>query len=184
WICQLQARFFAGAYVQAAAAASNVRSLLSTPGSLEVAEYQVYAALVRAALCDTASAEERTQHQEALAAHHRQLQEWAESCPANFEGCAALVGAEIARIEGRTLDAEQLYEQAIRSARANGFVHNEAVANELAARFYAARGFETISDAYLRNARYCYLRWGADGKVRQLDRSYPQLEDEPPVASA
>jgi hypothetical protein len=48
-----------------------------------------------------------------------------------------------------------LYERAIRSARANGFVHNEAVANEFAARFYAARGFETISQTYLRNARYC-----------------------------
>ena len=54
------------------------------------------------------------------------------------------------------------------------------LANELAARFYAARGFETIAHAYLRNARYCYLRWGADGKVRQLDELYPQLrEDEP-----
>ena len=52
---------------------------------------------------------------------------------------------------------------------ANGFVHNEALANELAARFYAARGFEKIAHAYLRNARDCYLRWGADGKVRQLD---------------
>jgi hypothetical protein len=29
-----------------------------------------------------------------------------------------------------------LYEQAIRSARENSFVHNEAFANELAARFY------------------------------------------------
>ena len=79
------------------------------------------------------------------------------------------MGAEIARIEGRELDAEHLYEQAIRSAHANGFVHNEALANELAARFYAARGFEKIAHAYLRDARYCYLRWGADGKVRQLD---------------
>ena len=67
-----------------------------------------------------------------------------------------------------------LYEQAIRSARANGFVHNEALANELAARFYAARGFEKIAHAYLQDARYCYLRWGADGKVRQLDRLYPR----------
>ena len=66
----------------------------------------------------------------------------------------------------------------------NGFVHDEALANELAARFYAARGFETISHAYLRTARYCYLRWGADGKVRQLDELYPHLGDEPPVASA
>ena len=58
------------------------------------------------------------------------------------------------------------------------FVHNEALANELAARFYAARGLQTIADAYLRNARYGYLRWGADGKVRQLDQLYPHLKPE------
>ena len=73
--------------------------------------------------------------------------------------------------------------QAIRSARENGFVHNEALANELAARFYAARGFETISQAYLRNARYGYLRWGADGKVRQLDQLYPHLRTEEAAAA-
>ena len=109
--------------------------------------------------------------------HHRQLQEWAENCPENFANRAALVAAEIARLEGRELDAERLYEQAIRSARANGFVHNEALANELAARFYAARGFEKIAHAYLRDARYGYLRWGADGKVRQLEQLYPHLRD-------
>ena len=93
---------------------------------------------------------------------------------------AALVAAEIARLEGRELDAEQLFEQAIRSARANGFVHNEALASERAAQFYAARDLELISHAYLRNARQCYLRWGADGKVRQLDELHPYLrEDEP-----
>ena len=69
----------------------------------------------------------------------------------------------------------RLYEQAIRSASENGFVQNEGLAHEVAARFYAARGFETIANAYLRNARYCYLRWGADGKVRQLDRLHPHL---------
>src|SRR5262249_14614228 len=92
------------------------------------------------------------------------------------------VAAEIARIEGRELDAERRYEEAIRSARENGFVHNQALANELAARFYAARGFETIAHAYLRNARYGYLRWGADGKVRQLDRLHPHLRAEAAAA--
>ena len=179
WIRKLQARFFAGAYTSAIGAAANARPLLSTtPGFFEVAEYELYLALARAALCDAAPAAERARHQEALATHHRQLEEWAENCPANFEDRAALVGAEVARIDGRTLDAEQLYEKAIRSARANGFVHNEAVANELAARFYAARGFETTSHAYLREARYCYLRWGAAGKVRQLDQLYPHLRKE------
>ena len=91
-----------------------------------------------------------------------------------------MVGAEIARIDGRAFDAMNLYEQAILSAQANGFVHNEALANELAARFYAARGFEKIAHLYLRNARDCYLRWGADGKVRQLERLYPHLRMEEP----
>ena len=91
------------------------------------------------------------------------------------------MGAEIARIKGRTVDAEHLYEQAIRSAHANGFVHKEALANELAARFYLARGFEKIAYAYLQDARYCYLCWGATGKVRQLDELYPQLREEEPV---
>ena len=74
-----------------------------------------------------------------------------------------------------------LYEQAIRSAQANGFVHNEALAKELAARFYTACGFEQIAHLYLRNARDCYLRWGADGKVRQLDAMYPRLRMEEPA---
>ena len=79
------------------------------------------------------------------------------------------------------IDAMRLYEQAIRSARDNGFVHNEAIAYERASEFYAARGFDQFADLYLRNARYCYLRWGADGKVRQLDELYPQLGKEEPA---
>ena len=38
-----------------------------------------------------------------------------------------------------------------------------------------------IARTYLRNARYCYLRWGADGKVRQLDQLYPHLKAEEPL---
>jgi len=133
----------------------------------ETPEYLFYGALSQAAYCHSAASGERQQHLDAIAAHHKQLQLWAENCPENFENRAALVGAEIARLEGRELDAEHLYDQAIRSARKNGFVHNEAIANELTARFYEARGFTTISDAYLRKARYCYSRWGAAGKVRK-----------------
>src|SRR5262249_28160867 len=118
---------------------------------------------------------ERQQHLESLAAHHRQLAVWARNCPENFENRAALVGAEIARIEDRALDAETLYEDAIRSAHANGFAHNEAVANELAGRFYAMRGFQKIAQTYLREARYLYGCWGAEGKVRHLDELYSGL---------
>ena len=179
WNRKLQARFFAGAYASAIAAAANAERLLWTsPYFFELAEHHLYSALTRAALCDAASAAERTKHLEALAAHHRQLQEWAENCPENFANRAALVAAEFARLEGRELDAERLYEQAIGSARANGFIHNEALAYELAARSYASHGFKQIADLYLRSARYGYLRWGAVGKVQQLDETYPDLRQE------
>jgi PAS domain S-box-containing protein len=180
WVRKLQGRFFAGEYAAAVDASLRARQLLWTaPSTFEMAEYQFYSALSRAASCDSAFPDLHRQHFEALVAHRRQLEVWAENCPENFENRVALVSAEIARIEGRELDAERLYEQAIRSARENGFVHNEALANELAARFYAARGFEKIATAYLRDARFGYLRWGAAGKVRQLDAVYPHLtEDE------
>jgi PAS domain S-box-containing protein len=184
WIRKLQARFFAGDYASALDASLKAQRLLWTsPSHFETAEYHFYGALCQAASCDSASPDRGRQHVEALAAHHRQLEIWAENCPDNFETRAALVGAEIARIDGRELDAERLYEQAIHSARANDFIHNEALANELASRFYAARGFETIAHAYLRNARHCYLRWGALGKVRQLEQLHPHLRDAPVPAS-
>src|SRR6202011_5736607 len=87
----------------------------------------------------------------------------------------ALVAAETARLDGRELDAERLYEEAVRSARTNGFVQNEALAYELAARFYATRGFDEFARVYLRRAREGYLRWGAVGKVRQLEELHPHL---------
>jgi PAS domain S-box-containing protein len=180
WIRKLQARFFAGDYVSATEASSRAQRLLWTsPTHFEKAEYVFYSALSHAASSDAAATEQGQQHIDELAAHHRQLQLWAANCPENFENRAALVGAEIARLEGRELDAERLYELAVHSARGNGFIHNEALANELAARFYAARGFEKIARVYLQDARHGYLRWGADGKVRQLETLHPHFRDAP-----
>jgi PAS domain S-box-containing protein len=185
WIRKLQARFFSADYASAIEASLHAEPLLWTSHSFfEVAEYHFYGALARAAAFDSATGGSRQAHFEALVDHRRQLAIWAKNCPENFENRAALVGAEIARIEGRFLDAEQLYEQAIRSAHMNDFVHNEAVANEVAARFYAGRGFDKTARAYLRDARHCYLNWGADGKVRQLDQFYPYIKDEQVAAGS
>jgi PAS domain S-box-containing protein len=78
----------------------------------------------------------------------------------------------------------RLYEQAIRSARKHHFVQNEAIAYERASAFYRTRGFETIADTYMRKARDCFARWGADGKVRQIDARAPQLREEPASSAA
>ncbi|MBV9290020.1 MAG: serine/threonine-protein kinase PknK, partial [Hyphomicrobiales bacterium] len=179
WIRKLQARVLAGDLAAAIAAVAKIEPLLwMTPAIFERADYHAYAALAAIAQCETRSAANTKAYRDAAAAHYSQLQAWAEHCPENFATRAALVGAEIARLEGRELDAERLYEQAISSARSNNLVHYEAHANELAARFYEARGFPAIAQLYLRGARYDYARWGADGKVRQLDEAHPRLSEE------
>ena len=182
WVRKMQARYLAGDYSAAIEASLKAEQVVSATCSyVEEAEYHFYSALCRAASCGPATADENGQHLAALAAHHGQLQVWAENCPENFQNRAALVGAEMARIEGRDLDAMRLYEKAINSSRTNGFVHNEGLAYERASGFYRARGFDQFADTYLRNARDCYASWGADGKVRQLDRLYPALKPDRPL---
>ena len=178
WTRRLQACVFTEDYVSAVEAAVKARGMLFDPSFVEQAEYHFYAALAQAGSVDTIEARRSDQQmaqREGLTTHHQQLQIWAARCPENFENYAALAGAELARLEGRDLDAMRLYEQAIRSARTNGFVHNEALACEIAARFCAARGLEDIAKMYLVKARDGYVRWGADGKARQLEARYPQL---------
>jgi len=176
WSLKVQARFLAGDFDSAIHASVKAHQLLwSAPSLLEPSAFRFYSALSYTAAWDSSFPDQKQQYFDAALDHHRQLEIWSENCPENFENRSALVGAEIARIEGRFLDAEELYEKAIHSAHTNGFAHNEAVANEVAARFYAARGFEKIAHAYLRDARYWYQQWGADGKVRQIDNFYPPL---------
>ncbi|KER68438.1 hypothetical protein HR51_28630 [Burkholderia cepacia] len=185
WIRKMQARFFCGDHQGAVDASLHAQRLLwGLPLSFELAEYHLYAALSRAGACDSVGAGARSTHLRALSEHHGHLAKWSEYCPQNFECRVSLVGAEIARVEGHGHDAERLYDLAIRSAREHGFVHVEALACEQAARFQAARGLDTFALVFLRHARDGYLRWGADGKVRQLEQAYPQLRRSESVAVA
>src|SRR6202521_1561337 len=110
WVRKLQARVYANDYASAVEAASKAQQLLWTsPSFFELAEYHFYGALAQAAQCESASAGERARHLETLAAHHKQLEVWAENCPENFANRAMLVAAEIARLKGQELDAEHLY---------------------------------------------------------------------------
>jgi predicted ATPase/signal transduction histidine kinase/GAF domain-containing protein len=184
WILKLKARFLSGDYAEALAAAEKAKALLWA-SSLHIQRFDYFycAALTMAALFENASADEQQKWRGLLTEHQEQLREWAENYPPTFTDKQALVSAEIARLEGRDADAMRLYEEAIRAAHQHGFVQNEGTAHEAAARFYAVRGAESIAHSCLRNARYCYLRWGAHGKVKQLDERYPHLQEERPATS-
>ncbi len=183
WVRKLQARYLAGDYPAAEACAARAKALTWVIASFfEEAEYHFFAALTLAA---RQSIDAPTL--QALVEHQGMLQVWAQQCAHTFASRQVLLGAEIARLEGRLVEAEQGYEQAIQLARDSCFVHVEALANELASRFYGSRGLARIARVYLRDARYGYLRWGADGKVRQLDSRHRYLrsvESEPgPMAT-
>ncbi|HEX2671241.1 MAG TPA: histidine kinase dimerization/phosphoacceptor domain -containing protein, partial [Polyangiaceae bacterium] len=187
WIRTMQACFIYGNWQAARAAEQRAAALIAYSASfLELAEYHFFAALTLAACFTDATDDERAELRTALVRHRQLLAGWAENCSENFAYRVALVDAELARIEADPLKAMDAYENAIRLAREQNFAHAEAIALEVAARFYAARGFDTFARAYTLQARSAYLRWGAVGKVEQLDRlqeTSGEREPERPVSA-
>jgi diguanylate cyclase (GGDEF)-like protein len=93
----------------------------------------------------------------------------------NFEHRVSLIRAEIARLEGRKGDALELYERAIEAARDNEYIHEQALANELAGRFLLSIGSKTPARGYLMEAIFVYTRWGGRAKARQLEGEFAEL---------
>src|SRR6266446_6404131 len=182
WILQLQRHFLLGSAERALEFAAKAKPILwSARLNLQSMDYCFYHSLAIAAVFEAAPPERRAELREDLIEHLASFQRWAESCPATFAHKHALVSAEWARLEGRDIEAMQLYEQAIRSAAERGFLQDRALAGELAARFYRLRGLDKVADIYLDEARDCYARWGAKAKVEQLDQGRPRVRQQAPL---
>ncbi|MGI0493707.1 AAA family ATPase [Alkalinema pantanalense CENA528] len=110
-----------------------------------------------------------------VAENQRFMKAWAESAPMNYLHKVQLVEAEICRVLGKHYEAGDCYDRAIASANDNGFIQDEALANELAAKFYLNWGKDKVAAGYMQEAYYCYARWGAQAKVADLERRYPNL---------
>jgi PAS domain S-box-containing protein len=162
WIIKAQARFIFGDIEEARRALARAELYLwSSPGHIQLLDYHFYSALVAAADINPDLA--------IVAARRDQLYRWSQSCPSTFADKHALICAEIARLEKNDQEAIRHYADAIRLAGENKFVHIEAIAHEAAARYYAQRGDDASAQDHLQNACRCYLRWGAIGKVQQLE---------------
>jgi diguanylate cyclase (GGDEF)-like protein len=165
--------FMYGQYDEALASAAQASGKLQfIRSTLQEATHHFYHALTLAALYPNVAPSEQKKFMQILREKAARLKIWADGCPENHLNRYALVAAEIARIEGRNFDAMRLYDEAIESAHASGFSQNEGMANELAASFYHQLGFGKIATIYLREARHCFLKWGATGKVKQLDQRF------------
>ena len=107
--------------------------------------------------------------------NQEKMQKWAEHAPMNYLHKFYLVEAEKARVSGQFLEAEEFYERAIAGAAENEYIQEEALAYELAAKHYLARSREKIAQTYMKEAHYCYDRWGATAKVKDLETRYSQF---------
>ncbi|MBD2231161.1 EAL domain-containing protein [Phormidium tenue] len=135
--------------------------------------YAFYDALIQLALCNQ-TADDQPARWQCIQQQQEKLTQWADSAPSNHRHRWQLVEAEIARVEGRYLEAMEAYDGAIATAKTHGFIQDEGLANELAARFYLAWGRANLAQPYLRAAYHAYAHWGAKAKTQQLEALYPE----------
>jgi predicted ATPase/signal transduction histidine kinase len=151
------------------------KSLGGVTGQIIVSVVNLYDSLTRLALYLDAPVSAKTQILERVESNQKTMQNWAQSNPMNFLHKFYLVEAERHRVLGEKLAAMELYDLAIKGAKENNYVNEEALANELAAKFYLDWGKEKIAQTYFIDSYYAYSRWGAKAKVQDLEKRYPQL---------
>ncbi|BAY11778.1 ATP-binding sensor histidine kinase [Calothrix sp. NIES-2098] len=119
--------------------------------------------------------DETSEALEVVAQNQTKLQLWADYAPMNHQHKVDLITAEKYRVVEKNYEAGDWYDRAILGAKENAYIQEEALANELAAKFYLNRGKEKIAAGYMQEAYYCYARWGAKAKTDRLEKLYPQL---------
>ncbi|MBE8966131.1 AAA family ATPase [Nostocales cyanobacterium LEGE 12452] len=147
---------------------------MSGAGTVAEPAFYFYDSLVALALLSQPSSEVSTVL-ERVAENQTKLQHWAHHAPMNHQHKVDLVEAEKCRVLGQKCTAIELYDRAILGAKENEYIQEEALANELAAKFYLNWDKEKIAQIYMQEAYYCYARWGAKAKVADLEKRYPQL---------
>ncbi|MEL7242215.1 MAG: AAA family ATPase [Cyanobacteria bacterium J06573_2] len=144
-------------------------------GTVSEAAFYFYDSLVALATFNQQS-EQESELLERVEQNQTQLQQyWAKYAPMNHQHKVDLVAAEKCRVLGQFAEAMELYDKAISGAKENNYIQEEAIANELAAKFYLNKDKEKFAAVHMQDAYYCYARWGAKAKTDELEKSYPQL---------
>ncbi|MGB3507845.1 MAG: AAA family ATPase, partial [Microcoleaceae cyanobacterium] len=151
--------------------------LNSTVGKLYASERNFYYSLALLGLVTQTQTDNQDLQStlEEVETNQKQLNIWAAHAPMNFLHKFYLVEAEKHRVLGKKLEAMELYDLAIAGAKANEYIQEEALANELAAKFYLNLGRKKVAKTYMIEAYYCYSHWGAKAKTKDLEQRYPQL---------
>ncbi|MDY6833816.1 MAG: AAA family ATPase [Chloroflexota bacterium] len=144
-------------------------------GLIHSVEFKYHFSLLLAAAYDGAAKKDQRLYKKLLKKGVKSFGRWTDICPENFRHQYLLLSAELARIEGADIDAMGLYADAIRIANQHGYINDEALASELAAKFYLTQCDESLAREYMIRAHENYDEWGATTKVTHLEDKYPEL---------
>ena len=176
YICKLHLCYFMAEHTEGLKNAIEANKYLFAGTAMQVIpQFYLYDSLTRLALYPEASESEQQKFLEKVTANQEKMQHWANHAPMNFLHKFYLVEAEKNSVLGKKMEAMELFDLAIAGAKENEYLHEEALANELAAKFYLKWGRQKIAKAYLDDAYYGYIRWGAKAKVKDLQKRYSQL---------
>jgi PAS domain S-box-containing protein len=151
------------------------QGLTGGTGFLTVPVFHFYDSLAALAAYPDADIWERELLLKKVGENQKKMQKWAAHAPMNHLHKFHLVEAEKHRVLGENFPAMEEYDSAIGLAKQNEYLNEEALANELAAKFYLGWGKEKIARVYLTDAHYCYTHWGAQAKVEDLEKKYPKF---------
>ncbi|MEH1944224.1 MAG: ATP-binding protein, partial [Nostoc sp.] len=173
---KLMLAYFSGNYTSALEYSTQAKPyLMALSGMISIPIFHFYTALTHLALFPTQPEIEQAELLALAQTHQTTLQQWAQNAPMNHLHKWYLVEAEKHRVLGNKAEAIEHYDRAIIGAKENDYIQEEALANELAAKFYLDWDKQEIAQAYMMKAYYGYARWGAKAKVADLERRYPQL---------
>ena len=173
-VARLQVCVLLGTPTQAVQAAQQAAGLIhNVPGTVWPVIHDFWHGLALTGCIDGAPADERDAWLAQVRKAQATFEAMATHCAENFLCQARLLGAEIARIEGRDRDAVEGYEQAIEFAAAGPLLQYHALAHELLGRFRLQRGQRSLAAIHIAQARTLYAQWGAAAKVDALDRQHP-----------
>ncbi|MFN6566278.1 AAA family ATPase [Dendronalium sp. ChiSLP03b] len=176
YLCKLHLCYLFADYPQAIENAMKAEQYLpSVTGQFVVPKFYFYNSLAWLATYHDAEPSKQKEILHKVAVNQEKLRKWSDSIPINYLHKFYLVKAEKYQVLGQYIQAMDYYDRAITHAKEYEYIHEEALANELAAKFYLEWGKTKIAQTYLIDAYYGYVRWGALAKVNDLQQRYPKL---------
>jgi predicted ATPase/signal transduction histidine kinase/tRNA A-37 threonylcarbamoyl transferase component Bud32 len=176
YCCKLQLSYLFGDYTLALENGINgEKYLYGALGNEVFLFFHFYYSLAQLAVYNTVDSEKKQQILKKVEEIQEKMQNWAHHAPMNSLHKFYLVEAERCRILGKNYEAMDLYDRSIALAKENEYLQEEALANELAAKFYLLLNREKFAQVYIIEAYYCYAKWGAVTKLNDLEKNHPKL---------